>query len=85
MLDLWILNISGYPEIVIREREGREIIEIPVNEAQGVLRQDSSFMRRPNPEMGWEVLKRQYSIQRNEFHLVGEALENQWQGLFNLG
>jgi hypothetical protein len=85
MLDLWILNISGYPEIVIREREGREIIEIPVNEAQGVLRQDSRFMRRPNPEMGWEVLKRQYSIQRNEFHLVGEALENQWQGLFNLG
>jgi hypothetical protein len=85
LLDLWILNMSGYPEIAIRGREGRHIVEIPMNEAQAVLRSDERFMRRPNPDMGWEVLKRHYSIEPNEFHLVGEALENQWQGLFNFG
>jgi hypothetical protein len=83
-LELWILNLVGYPELVIRERGDREIDEIPVNEAQAVLKNDVRFMRRPDPDMGWEVLKRQYSIQQSEFHKVGEALENSWQGLFNL-
>lgn len=83
-LEHWILNLVGYPEFVIRERGDREIDEIPVNEAQSVLKADLRFMRRPDSDTGWEVLKRQYAIQQNEFHLVGEALEGPWQGLFKL-
>lgn len=84
IFDMWILNLPDYPDLVIRPRMSRDLTEIPVNEAQAVLRQDPRFMRRPNPDMGWEILKRQYEIGQNEFHLVGEALENQWLGLFNL-
>ena len=81
-LDLWIMNKVGYPEFVIRGRESRTFAEIPVNEAQAVLKSDPKYMRRPNPDLGWEVLRRQYDIQPNEFHLVGEVLEGPWQGLF---
>jgi hypothetical protein len=84
ILEHWILSLLGYPEFVIRERGDREIDEIPFNEAQGVLKADPRFMRRPDPDTGWEVLKRHYGIQQNEFHLVGEALEGPWQGLFKL-
>jgi hypothetical protein len=84
ILEHWIINLVGYPEFIIRERGEREIDEIPLNEAQGVLKNDARFMRRPDPDMGWEVLKRQYDIHQNEFHKVGEALEGSWQGLFKL-
>ena len=34
--------------------------------------------------VAWLKEKILYEIGQNEFHLVGEALENQWLGLFNL-
>jgi hypothetical protein len=84
LLEHLIVTIPGLPEVFIRDRFGREIADIPINEAQEVLRADSRFMRRPSPDMGWEVLMRHYDIKPNEFHLVGEALEGPWQGLFLL-
>lgn len=84
LLEHLIMTIPGVPEVIIRDRFGREIADIPINEAQEVLRADARFMRRPSPDMGWEVLMRHYDIKPNEFHLVGEALEGPWQGLFKL-
>ncbi len=82
-LDLWIVVAKGWPEFVIRPRNGRDLRDIPVNEARAVLRGDRRFMRdTTNAEIGFRALKMHYEIADNEFHVVGEALENQWLGLF---
>lgn len=82
-LDLWIVVAKGWPEFVIRPRNGRDLRDIPVNEARAVLRGDRRFMRdTSNAEIGFRALKMHYEIADNEFHVVGEVLENQWLGLF---
>ncbi len=80
---LWIVHAPGTPEYVIRGRDGRDITEIPVNEARAVLL-DSRLMRRnpSNRDAGFRVLMEHYGIKPNEFFLVGEAMEKQWQTLF---
>jgi len=71
------------PEFVIRGRDGRDITEIPVNEARAVLLNNRLMRRNPsNRDAGFRVLMEQYGIKPNEFFLVGEAMEHQWQTLF---
>ena len=80
---LWIVHTPGMPEYVIRGRDDREITEIPVNEARAVLLDNRSMRRNPsNRDTGFRVLMEQYGIKPNEFFLVGEAMEKQWQTLF---
>lgn len=81
-IDLWILHVPGKPAVVIRPRNARLLTEIPVNEARQVLLRDQRFQRRPeNREVAFSALQRHYEIQPNEFFLVGEAFEGQWQNL----
>ncbi len=81
--DLWILHLPGHASTTVRPRNERFITEIPVNEARQVLLNDQRFQRRPdNRDVAFAVLQRHYEIQQNELHLVGEALEGQWQNLF---
>jgi hypothetical protein len=82
-IDKMIFTSPGIPEIVVRHRDSRLITEIPVNEARAVLLANTRYKLRPNKNLGFEVLSRHYEIQQNELFLVGEALENQWEGLFD--
>lgn len=82
-VELWIVHSPGMPEFVIRGREGRDITEIPVNEAKAVLLDNRASRRNlANRDTGFRVLMEQYGIKPNEFFLVGEAMEQQWQTLF---
>ena len=82
-VELWIVHAPGMPEFVIRGRDGRDITEIPVNEAKALLLDNRSMRRNPtNRDAGFRVLMEQYEIKPNEFFLVGEAMEHQWQTLF---
>jgi hypothetical protein len=82
-VELWIVHAPGMPEFVIRGRDGRDITEIPVNEAKAVLLDNRVTRRNPaNRDAGFRVLMEQYDIKPNEFFLVGEAMEHQWQTLF---
>jgi hypothetical protein len=82
-IDLWIVHAPGTPEFVVRGRDGRDITEIPVNEAKAVLLDNRATRRNPaNRDAGFRVLMEQYGIKPNEFFLVGEAMEHQWQTLF---
>jgi hypothetical protein len=82
-VELWIVHALGMPELVIRGRNGRDITEIPVNEAKAVLLDNRATRRNPaNRDTGFRVLMEQYDIKQNEFHLVGEAMAQQWQTLF---
>ena len=78
-----ILSQKALPEFVIRKRNDRQLTEIPVNEARAVLMQNIKYQRKPDKEVGFQVLCMHYEIQQNEFFLVGEALEGQWLGLFD--
>jgi hypothetical protein len=83
-IDLWILHQPGTPELLVRKRMGRELIEIPVNEARAVLQLSSKFRRNPkNRDSAFRILMDHYEIKQNEFFLVGEAMANQWQTLFD--
>jgi hypothetical protein len=54
-----------------------------VNEAKAVLLDNRVTRRNPaNRDAGFRVLMEQYDIKPNEFFLVGEAMEHQWQTLF---
>jgi len=82
-VNLWIVHAPGMPEFVIRGRVGRDITEIPVNEAMAVLLENRATRRNPaNRDTGFRVLMEQYDIKQNEFFLVGEAMAQQWQTLF---
>lgn len=81
-LEQVIISAPGLPEIVVRPRNQRLLTEIPINEARAVLQSNTRYRLRPNKNLGFEVLSRHYEIQPNELFLVGEALENQWAGLF---
>jgi hypothetical protein len=82
-VELWIVHAPGMPEFVVRGRDGRDITEIPVNEAKAVLLENRATRRNPaNRDAGFRVLMEQYGIKPNEFFLVGEAMEHQWQTLF---
>lgn len=82
-IDLWILHVPGHPAVVLRPRNERLLTELPVNEARQVLLRDQRYLRRPdNREVAFAALQRHYEIHANEFFLVGEALEGQWQNLF---
>lgn len=81
-LEKIIVSAPGLPEIVVRSRNQRLLTEIPINEARAVLQANTRYRLRPNKNLGFEVLTRHYEIQPNELFLVGEALENQWAGLF---
>ena len=83
-IDLWILHQPGSSAFVIRRRMGRELVEIPVNEARAVLEQSAKFRRNPkNRDAAFRILVDQYEIKQNEFFLAGEALALQWQTLFD--
>lgn len=82
-LALWILNLPGQPDFVIRPRNARLLTEIPVNEARAILLADRQYQRKQNRELGFAILTEHFEIAPNELFLVGEALENQWQGLFD--
>lgn len=80
---LWIVHAPGMPEFVVRGRDGRDITDIPVNEAKAVLLLNRSTRRNlDNRDAGFRVLMEQYGIKHNEFFLVGEAMAGQWQTLF---
>ncbi len=81
-LEQVIVSAPGLPEIVVRARNQRLLTEIPINEARAVLQANTRYRLRPNKNLGFEVLSRHYEIQPNELFVVGEALENQWEGLF---
>lgn len=82
-VELWIAHVPGMPEFVIRGRDGRDLTEIPVNEAKAVLLENRITRRNPsNRDAGFRVLMEQYDIKQNEFFLVGEAIAQQWQTLF---
>ena len=82
-VELWIVHAPGMPEFVVRGRDGRDITEIPVNEAKAVLLDNRATRRNPaNRDAGFRVLMEQYGIKPNEFFLVGEAMEHKWQTLF---
>lgn len=82
-VELWIVHTPGMPEFVIRGRDGRDITEIPVNEAKAVLLDNRATSRNPDDrDAGFRVLMEQYGIKPTEFFLVGEAMEQQWQSLF---
>jgi hypothetical protein len=82
-VELWIVHAPGMPEFVVRGRDGRDLTEIPVNEAMAVL-QENRITRRNlnNRDAGFRVLMEHYEIKQNEFFLVGEAMAQQWQTLF---
>lgn len=83
LIDSWIVIPRGWPEYVIRPRNSRDLRDIPITEARAVLRNDRRFMRdTTKTDLGFRALREQYEIADNEFHVVGEALENQWLGLF---
>ncbi len=82
-LTVWIFNLPGQPDYCVRKRNERLLTEIPVNEARAVLAEDRQYKRRPNNrELAFKILTEHYEIAPNEFFIVGEALEHQWQGLF---
>lgn len=84
-VELWIVHAPVMPEFVIRGRDGRDLTEIPVNEAKAVLLENRATRRNPaNRDAGFRVLMEHYGIKQNEFHLVGEAMAQQWQTLFSV-
>lgn len=84
-VELWIVHAPVMPEFVIRGRDGRDLTEIPVNEAKAVLLDNRATRRNPtNRDAGFRVLMEHYGIKQNEFHLVGEAMAQQWQTLFSV-
>jgi len=83
-IDLWIVHQPGSPAFVLRRRMGRELVEIPVNEARAVLMNSTKFRRNPkNRDAAFRILMDHYEIKQNEFFLVGEAMAFQWQTLFD--
>jgi len=83
-IDLWIVHQPGSPGYVLRRRMGRELVEIPVNEARAVLEYSAKFRRNPkNRDAAFRILMDHYEIKQNEFFLVGEAMALQWQTLFD--
>lgn len=82
-IELWILHRPNASEFIVRKRNSRDLTEIPVNEAQAVLRASlSSGTALVDKDVAFKILIEQYDIKTNEFFLVGAAMDRQWQTLF---
>lgn len=82
-IDLWIVHFPGTVEFIVRPRNGRLLTEIPVNEARSVIQKNKAYRKDSSKrDDAFSELMNQYEIKPNEFFLVGEAMEHQWQTLF---